>query len=72
MLKRKPNLPDCFSRKCSVCGIEKPLTVDNFQIAPSFVNGFSYYCNDCDAESRKPITFIREEFKVDIDEDAEP
>ena len=72
MLKRKPNLPNASSRRCLVCGIEKPLTADYYQIVPSIENGFTHYCNDCDAESRKPITFIREEFKVDIDEDAEP
>ncbi len=43
MLKRKPNLPNASSRRCLVCGFEKPLTVDNFQIVPSFANGFSFY-----------------------------
>jgi hypothetical protein len=45
--------------------------VDNFQIAPSFANGFSFYCNDCDLELRKQKTFTREEFKLDIIDDAE-
>jgi hypothetical protein len=70
MLKRKPHLPNASSRKCPVCGIEKPLTVDNFQIVPSFQKGFSYYCNNCDPESRKK-TITREEFKVDIVDEAE-
>ena len=71
MIGRKPNLPHASSRRCPVCGIEKPLTVDNFQIAPSFANGFSFYCNDCDLELRKQKTFTREEFKLDIVDDAE-
>jgi hypothetical protein len=57
-------LPNATSRKCPVCGIEKPLTVDNFQIVPSFQKGFSYYCNNCDPESRKQKTFTREEFNL--------
>jgi len=69
MLKRKPNLPNASSRRCLVCGIEKPLTADNFQIVPSFAHGFSFYCNDCDPESREQKTFTREEFKMDnVDE----
>jgi hypothetical protein len=71
MIGRKPNSPNTSSRRCPVCGIEKPLTVDNFQIAPSFANGFSFYCNDCDLELRKQKTFTREEFKLDIIDDAE-
>ncbi len=71
MLKRKPNLPHASSRRCPVCGIEKQLTADNFQIVPSFVDGFSYICNNCDPESRKQKTFTREEFKVDIVDEAE-
>ena len=72
MLGYKPNLPNPFTRICSICGIEKPLTADNFQIVPSFAKGFSFYCNNCDPESRKQKTLTLEEFKVDIDEDAEP
>jgi len=52
------------SRRCLVCGIDKPLTADNFQIVPSFEEGFSYYCNNCDPESRKQKTFTREEFNL--------
>lgn len=59
-----PQLPHASSRKCPVCGIEKPLTVDNFQIVPSFQKGFSYYCNDCDPESRKQKTITPEEFNL--------
>ena len=70
MIGRKPNLPNASSRRCLVCGIEKPLTVDNFQIAPSFAHGFTHYCNDCGANSRKRKTFTREEFKVDIIDEA--
>jgi hypothetical protein len=70
MLKRKPNLPHASSRRCLVCGIEKPLTADNFQIVPSIENGFTHYCNDCGANSRKRKTFTREEFKVDIIDEA--
>jgi len=57
-------LPNATSRRCPVCGIEKPLTVDNFQIVLSFQKGFSYYCNNCDPESRKQKTFTREEFSL--------
>ena len=57
-------LPNASSRRCPVCGIEKPLTVDNFQIVPSFQEGFSYYCNNCDPESRKQKPFTREEFNL--------
>jgi len=57
-------LPNATSRRCPVCGIEKPLTVDNFQIVPSFQKGFSYYCNNCDPESRKQKTITREEFNL--------
>ena len=71
MLKRKPNLPNASSRRCSVCGIEKPLTADYFQIVPSFAKGFSFYCNDCGAESIKRKTLTLEEFKVDIVDEAE-
>jgi predicted RNA-binding Zn-ribbon protein involved in translation (DUF1610 family) len=71
MLKRKPNLPNASSRRCLVCGIEKPLTADNFQIVPSIENGFTHYCNDCGAESIKRKTLTLEEFKVDIADEAE-
>ncbi len=72
MIGRKPNLPNASIRRCLVCGIEKPLTADNFQIVPFFANGFSFYCNDCDLESRKQKTFTREEFKLDIVEVSAP
>jgi len=45
------------SRRCCVCGIEQSLTVDHFQIVPSFANGFSFYCNACDVESRRRKSF---------------
>ena len=57
-------LPNATNRRCPVCGIEKPLTVDNFQIVPSFQKGFSYYCNNCDPESRKQKTITPEEFNL--------
>jgi len=71
MIGRKPNLPHASSRRCLVCGIEKPLTADNFQIVPSIENGFTHYCNDCDLESRKQKTFTREKFKMDNVDEAE-
>ena len=64
MLKRKPNLPNATSRRCSVCGIEKPLTADYYQIVPSFAKGFSFYCNDCNTEASKENPFTREEFNL--------
>ena len=72
MLKRKPNLPNASSRRCLVCGIEKPLAADYFQIVPSIENGFTHYCNDCGAESIKRKTLTLEGFKVDIIDEAEP
>ena len=57
-------LPNASSRRCPVCGIEKPLTVDNFQILTSFQKGFSYYCNNCDPGSRKQKTVTQEEFNL--------
>ena len=59
-----PHLPHASSRKCPICGIEKPLTADNFQIVPSFVDGFSYVCNNCDPVSRERKTVTQEEFNL--------
>jgi len=59
-----PHLINAPSRRCLVCMIDKPLTADNFQIVPSFQEGFSYYCNNCDPESRKQKTITREEFNL--------
>jgi hypothetical protein len=66
MLENKPNFPNVSTRRCSLCGSVKPLTADNFQSAPSFAKGFSYYCNDCDIESRKQKSFVSEKSKADI------
>jgi len=59
-----PHLINAPSRRCLVCRIDKPLTADNFQMVPSFQEGFSYYCNNCDPESRKQKTITREEFNL--------
>ena len=66
MLGKKPTLPDASTRRCTACGIEKSLTADNFQSVPCFAKGFSYYCNDCDIESRKQKSFVSEKSKADI------
>ena len=66
MLGEKPTLPDASTRRCTACGIEKMLTADNFQTVLSFAKGFSYYCNDCDIESRKQKSFISETPKANI------
>jgi DNA-directed RNA polymerase subunit RPC12/RpoP len=42
------------NRICAKCGEEKPLDKDHYQVVKAFNSGFSYYCNDCDKESRKP------------------
>jgi late competence protein required for DNA uptake (superfamily II DNA/RNA helicase) len=34
-------------RKCSKCGEEKPLDESHYQVVKSFVEGFSFYCNEC-------------------------
>ena len=41
------------TRVCSKCGVEKPLTIDNFQKIKYFSSGFSYYCNSCDKYTNK-------------------
>ena len=71
MLENKPNFPNVSTRRCSLCGSVKPLTADNFQILLFFAKGFSYYCNDCDIESRKQKSFISETSEVDFVVEAE-
>jgi hypothetical protein len=66
MLENKPNFPNVSTRRCTACGIEKSLTADNFLSVPYFAKGFSYYCNDCDIESRKQKSFVSETSKEDI------
>lgn len=34
-------------RICDKCGVEKSLTLENFQRVKYFRSGFSYYCNEC-------------------------
>ena len=47
------------ARKCIACGIEKPLNEDHFQPIRSFAKGYSFYCNACDAESRRQKSFAQ-------------
>jgi uncharacterized UBP type Zn finger protein len=54
------------SRRCCVCGVEQPLSVDYFQVVPSFSKGFSFYCNACDVESRKRKSFALKALEVDF------
>jgi len=49
---QQSNASPSRTRKCIVCGIEKPLNEDYFQPVRSFLSGFSFYCNICDMESR--------------------
>jgi hypothetical protein len=58
------------TRRCCVCGVEKPLTADHFSNVPSFAKGFSFYCNTCDVESRKGKPFALKKFEVDFVDDA--
>jgi len=58
-------------RRCHVCGVEKALTVDHFQIVPSFAKGFSFYCNTCDIESRKRKSFALKAFEVDFPDEVQ-
>jgi hypothetical protein len=54
------------TRRCCICGVEKPLIVDHFQIVPSFAKGFSFYCNTCDVESGKRKSFVLKAVEVDL------
>jgi hypothetical protein len=45
-------LPSISTRRCPICGKIKPLTAEHFQIIRFFVEGFSFYCNACDSESK--------------------
>ena len=54
------------ARRCHVCGIEKPLTVEYFQRAPYVAKVFSFYCNTCDAESRTRKKVALKKFEVDF------
>jgi hypothetical protein len=42
------------NRICSRCGVEKPLDKDHYQVVKAFKSGFSYYCNQCDIETKRP------------------
>lgn len=44
-------VPDEY--KCQCCGEIKPLNKDHFQIVKTFKYGFSTYCLECDAASKK-------------------
>jgi hypothetical protein len=46
-------IPQSIKRKCIVCGIEKSLNGDSFQVVRAFAKGYSFYCNICDKESRR-------------------
>lgn len=54
------------TRRCHICGIEQPLTAEFFQRAPYFAQGFSFYCNTCDAESRTRKKVALKKFEVDF------
>ena len=45
--------PTKKTRTCDKCGVEKPLNTDNFQPVKYFRDGFSYYCNSCNAPPKK-------------------
>jgi len=40
-------------RKCIACGVEKSLNGDFFQVVRTFAEGYSFYCNMCDKESKR-------------------
>jgi hypothetical protein len=51
--KNSKKLESPIKRKCSKCGEEKPLDLNNFQKVNSFKEGFSFYCNLCDKPPKK-------------------
>jgi hypothetical protein len=42
-----------MKRTCSCCDKEKPLNKKHFQVVKSFKQGFSFWCLDCNEESKK-------------------
>ena len=70
LTRRKRQLAQIQTRRCSVCGVEHPLTADHFSIVPSFAKGFSFYCNTCDVGSRKRKPFALKALEVDFVDDA--
>ena len=40
------------TRRCLICGEDKPLTAEQFEVMQFFVKGYSFYCNAGFAESR--------------------
>ena len=46
--------------------MEQPLTAEFFQRAPYFAQGFSFYCNTCDAKSRIRKKVALKKFEVDF------
>ena len=46
-------IPQSIRRKCIACGVEKSLNDDYFQVVRTFAEGYSFYCNMCDKESKQ-------------------
>ena len=55
-----------LSRTCIVCGIEKPLNEIHFQTVRFFAEGYSFYCNACDGESRSQKIVVQPVVAVDL------
>jgi hypothetical protein len=46
-ISKESESPSKKIRKCSVCGEEKPLDSDHYQVVKYFKEKFSFYCNEC-------------------------
>jgi len=45
--------PQSIRRRSIVCGAEKSLNGGFFQVVRTFAEGYSFYCNLCDKESKQ-------------------
>jgi hypothetical protein len=41
------------TRVCSKCGEEKPLNKEHYQVVKYFKEGYSFYCNLCNAPKKR-------------------
>lgn len=48
-----PESTQTKTRVCSCCKKEKPLNSEHYQVVKAFKHGFSYYCNECNVETKK-------------------
>jgi transcription elongation factor Elf1 len=50
---KKQESPIKKQRTCSKCGEEKPLNTEHYQIVKYFKEGYSFYCNVCNAPKKR-------------------